>query len=131
MEVIGSLWDEALIRPMVNSLVLLYAILFDNFGLSILVFTGIIRLVTLPLTLRQMRQTRAMTQLQPRIAELRTRYANDRQRMSQETFKLYKEQGVNPIGCLGPLVVQMPIFIGLYQSLYITLPSMVGACPEI
>ena len=123
LDVIGFLWNGLLIRPMVNSLVLLYALLFNNFGLSILVFTGLIRLATLPLTMRQMRQTRAMTGLQPRIAELRKRYANDRQRMSQETFKLYKEQGVNPIGCLGPLVVQMPIFIALYWSLIRLLPS--------
>ena len=123
LDVIGSLWNELLIRPMVNSLVLIYALLLNNFGLSILVFTGLIRLATLPLTLRQIRQTRAMTQLQPRIAELRKRYANDRQRMSQETFRIYKEQGVSPIGCLGPLVVQMPIFIALYWSLLRLLPD--------
>ena len=108
---------------MVNGLVLLYVVLFHNFGLSILVFTALVRLATLPLTLRQTRQMRAMSQLQPKLQEIQKRHANDRQRISQETFRLYREQGVNPIGCLGPLVVQMPILIGLYWSLIKLLPT--------
>ena len=108
---------------MVNGLVLLYLALFQNFGLSIVLFTVLVRLATLPLTVRQTRQMRAMSQLQPRLKEIQKRHANDRQRISQETFRMYREQGVNPIGCLGPMVVQMPIWIGLYWSLIKLLPS--------
>ena len=123
LDLLGLVWNQGLIRPMTNGLVGLYLLLFENFGLSILVFTVLVRLATLPLTVRQTRQARAMAQLQPKIQELQKRYANDRQRLSKETFALYKEQGVNPLGCLGPLVIQMPIWIALYWSLIKALPA--------
>jgi YidC/Oxa1 family membrane protein insertase len=77
----------------------------------------------IPLTVRQSRQLKAMTSLQPKLKEIQARYAKDRQRISQETMRLYKEQGVNPLGCLGPMFIQFPIWIGLYQSILQTLPS--------
>lgn len=123
MEILGLIWNEGFIRPMVNGLLALYLVLFQNFGLAIIVFTVIIRVATMPLMLRQIRSSRAMSQLQPKLQELQKRFANDRQKISQETFKLYREQGINPIGCLGPLVIQMPIMIGLYWSLIKVLPS--------
>ena len=123
MELLGDLFREILMRPMANSLVLLYLGLFNNFGLSIIVFTVIIRIATMQLTLKQIKSTRAMSTLQPKMKELQERYKNDRQKLSQETFKLYREHGVNPIGCLGPLVIQFPIWIGLYWALIRVLPS--------
>ena len=123
MELIGDLFREILMRPMANSLVLLYLGLFNNFGLSIIVFTVLIRIATMQLTLKQIKSTRAMSTLQPKMKELQARYKNDRQKLSQETFKLYREHGVNPIGCLGPLVIQFPIWIGLYWALIRVLPS--------
>ena len=123
MELIGDLFREILMRPMANSLVLLYLGLFNNFGLSIIVFTVLIRIATMQLTLKQIKSTRAMSTLQPKMKELQAKYKNDRQKLSQETFKLYREHGVNPIGCLGPLVIQFPIWIGLYWALIRVLPS--------
>jgi YidC/Oxa1 family membrane protein insertase len=75
----------------------------------------------MPLTLKQVRQMRRMTEMQPRMREIQERYKNDRARVSQETMRVYKEAGINPIGCLGPLVVQMPILIGLFRVLIQTL----------
>ena len=123
MELLGDLFREILMRPMANSLVLLYLVLFNNFGLSVIVFTVLIRLATMQLTLKQVKSTRAMSTLQPKMKELQARYKSDRQKLSSETFKLYKEHGVNPIGCLGPLVIQFPIWIGLYWALIRVLPS--------
>jgi YidC/Oxa1 family membrane protein insertase len=123
VEFLSLIWNEGIIRPMVNSLVVIYLLLFQSFGLSILVFTATVRLLTFPLTVKQLRQTRAMSQLAPRIQEIQKKHAGDRQKVSQETFRLYKEHGVNPVGCLGPLVVQMPILIGLYWALIRVLPS--------
>jgi len=132
--VIGDLWEmlcylgnEVVIRPMLNSLVFLYDVLFDNFGLSIIVFTVIIRILMIPLTIRQTNQMRAMSTLQPKIKAVQERYKDkkdreSRQRMSQETMRLYKEAGVSPMGCLGPLVIQMPIWIGLYRSIFWAVP---------
>ncbi len=108
---------------MLNLLVVLYTICFNNMGVAIIVFTVIVRLVTLPLTIKQLRQMRAMMDLQPRMREIQERYARDRQRISQETMRLYREAGVNPVGCLGPLVIQMPILFGLFRVLIQTLYS--------
>ena len=117
MEAISFLWTELIIRPLLNSLVVLYTICFSQMGVAIIILTGIIRLITLPLTLKQLRQMRSMGLLQPRLKEIQDRYGRDRARISQETMRLYREAGVNPLGCLGPMVVQMPILIGLFRVL--------------
>ncbi len=108
---------------MVNSLVLLYTVFFNNFGLGIIAFTILVRAAMIPLTLKQSRQMRAMSALSPKMKEIQERYSGDRARASRETMKLYKENGVNPLGCLGPMVLQMPIFFGLFWALRRTLPS--------
>lgn len=123
LDFIFLIWNQFILQPMANSLVLLYVLLFSNFGLSILVFTVIIRLVTLPLTLKQIRMTRGMSQIQPQVKALQQKYADDKPRLSKETMALYKIYGVNPLGCLGPMFIQMPIWIGLYQGIIQTLPS--------
>ena len=135
MEAVGALWNTVIIQPMLNGLVLLYIGLFNNFGLAIIAFTVIIRLVLTPLTLRQIRQMRAMTVLQPKLQQIQKRFSKDRQRLSQETMRTYKEAGVSPIGCLGPMIVQLPIWIGLYQALLQGLPttpdSLVGLASKL
>ena len=115
------LWNEVIIRPMLNTLLVLYVLCLSQMGVAIIAFTVLVRVVTIPLTVRQVRQMRAMTGLQPRVREIQERYAGDRQRISQETMKLYRESGVSPVGCLGPLIVQMPILIGLFRVLIQTL----------
>ena len=108
---------------MINSLVVLYDISFSNFGVAIILFTVAIRVILVPLTIKQARQMKAMQAIQPKLKALQDRYKNDRQKASQETMKLYREQGVNPLGCLGPMFIQFPIWIGLYQAVIQTLPS--------
>jgi YidC/Oxa1 family membrane protein insertase len=125
MEILGVLWSEVIMRPMVNSLVLLYALLFSNFGLSIIFFTVIIRLLMIPLTIKQTRQMRAMSALQPRMKAIQAKFGKDpegRRKSSKATMGLYKEAGVNPIGCLGPMVIQMPIWFGLYRAIFKAVP---------
>ena len=123
MEMIGYIWNAGIIRPMINGLVLLYSLFFSNFGLGIIVFTIFVRAAMVPLTIKQSRQMKAMSQLQPKMKEIQARHANDKARASQETMRLYREQGVNPLGCLGPMIIQMPIFFGLFWALRGTLPS--------
>jgi YidC/Oxa1 family membrane protein insertase len=106
---------------MLNSLIVLYVIFFNNMGIAIIAFTILVRLITLPLTLKQVRQMRSMNLLQPKMKEIQERFKGDRARVSQETMRMYKEAGVSPLGCLGPLVVQMPILIGLFRVLIQTL----------
>ena len=123
MELISLLWNGLIFDPMLNGLVLLYASVGRNFGITIIIFTIFIRLATLPLTLRQIRSTKKMSEVQPKLQVLQKRYAKDKARLSQETMRLYKEMGINPIGCLGPMVIQMPIWIGLYLAIVQVLPT--------
>ena len=86
-------------------------------GLAIIIFTIVVKVVTLPLTIRQLRSSRDMQKLQPKVREIQKKYAKNREKLNQELMKLYKEHGVNPAsGCL-PLVIQLPIFFGVYAAL--------------
>lgn len=122
-EFIGEAWNLLIIQPMINSLVLLYSIFFSNFGIAILMFTALVRLVMVPLTVKQARQMKAMSQLQPMMKQVQEKYKDDRGRASQETMRLYKDHGVNPLGCLGPMFIQFPIWIGLFQTIRHTVAS--------
>jgi len=112
---------------MINSLTLLYDLLGDNLGLAIISFTVLIRFILIPLTVRQTKQMKRMQELQPQLQAIQKKYKNKtpqtKQKIQQETMALYKVAGVNPIGCLGPLVIQMPIWIGLYRAILKTAPS--------
>ncbi|HET9017811.1 MAG TPA: YidC/Oxa1 family membrane protein insertase [Thermomicrobiaceae bacterium] len=86
-------------------------------GISVIVFTIIFKTILLPLTVKAVRSTYAMQEVQPKIKELQKKYGKDRQKLSAETMKLYQEHGVNPAaGCL-PMILQMPIFFGLYFAI--------------
>ena len=91
--------------------------LFNSFGLTIILLTIIIRGCMYPLTKKQLRASKEMQELQPKIAELRKKYAKDKQKLGQEQMRLYKEAGISPAGCLLPMLVQMPVWIALYQSI--------------
>lgn len=87
------------------------------FGFAIILFTILVRLLTYPLNAQQIKSSKAMQELQPRMKELQDKYKNDREGMAQAQMKLYQEAGVNPfMGCL-PMLVQMPIWIALYNAL--------------
>lgn len=114
---LGTIWREAIIRPLLNGLLFLYAYLGHNFVIAITALTILLRLITMPLQIKSIRSTRATAALQPKIAELQKKYGSDKERLVAEQQKLYKEAGVSPLsGCL-PTLVQMPIWIGLYQGI--------------
>jgi YidC/Oxa1 family membrane protein insertase len=114
---IGAIWDVIALGPMINILIGLSDILFGSFGLTIIVLTIIIRAVMFPLTRKQMNATKAMQDIQPKMAELQKKHAKDSKKLAEEQMKLYKESGVSPAGCLLPMLLQMPIWIALYQSI--------------
>jgi len=88
-----------------------------TWALSIVILVMLMRLLMVPLFIKQMHTTRAMTSLQPQMAALRKKYKNDKQTLNQETMKLYQEAGVNPLmGCL-PFVLQLPLFFALFSVL--------------
>lgn len=100
-----------------------------SWGWAIIVFTILIKLVTLPLTLKQLQSTKATQELQPKLAELQAKYGKDKPKLMEEQQKLYKEAGVNPLGGCLPLLIQMPILFGLYQALY-ALANAASIYPE-
>lgn len=88
-----------------------------NWGWAIILLTVLVRLLLLPLTHVQFKSMARMQQLKPRIDELQVRYANDKERLQRELLNVYREAGVNPLGGCLPLLVQMPILIGLFIAL--------------
>lgn len=85
-----------------------------SYGFAIILMTAIIRLILLPLNIKQTKSSIAMSELQPETKKIQEKYKNDPQRAQQEMMKLYKEKGANPLsGCL-PMLIQWPIFIALY-----------------
>jgi YidC/Oxa1 family membrane protein insertase len=114
---IGDIWTVAILRPMLNALLWLYTWLGGQFWLAIVVFTVVIRVVMTPLMLPQQRSAKKMQEIQPQLQALQKKYGKDREKLSQEQMKLYKEAGVNPMGGCLPMLVQFPIWIGLYQSI--------------
>jgi YidC/Oxa1 family membrane protein insertase len=90
----------------------------QSFWFSIVMLTIAVRIVLIPLTVKQVRSTRAMQELQPEIKKLQAKYKNDRQKLTEETMKLYQERGFNPLAGCWPLLAQMPFFFALYQVIY-------------
>jgi YidC/Oxa1 family membrane protein insertase len=113
---ITAIFNIVLLQPILNFLVLMSRYFLGNFGLAIIVLTIIIRLLTFPLIIRQFRSSRTMQSLQPKVQELQRKYGKDQQKLGQEVMKLYREHGVNPIGCYPPALLQVPIWLALYVS---------------
>lgn len=112
-------WNLIIVQPMLNSLLAIYSVLGLNFGLAIIVFTAIIRLITHPLTAQQQRSAQRMQDMQKskEWQDIQKKYKGDRDKLAQEQMRLYKELGVNPFGSCLPTLIQFPIIIGLYQSI--------------
>ncbi|MEZ4659162.1 MAG: YidC/Oxa1 family membrane protein insertase [Caldilineaceae bacterium] len=125
-------WQTFVVWPMAKTLIwindFLTAANFPyHWGFSIIIFTLAVKLITLPLTVQQVRGMQAQKDIQPKIQALQKKYGKDREKLAQEQMKLYREAGVNPLsGCL-PLVIQMPILFGLYSSLVALGPHLVNA----
>ncbi len=101
--------------------------LINNYGISIILLTLLVRLCLLPLYNRQNKYTAAMADLQPKIKDIQTKYAADRNTMNEKLNEVYQDAGVNPLsGCL-PMVIQLPIILGLFALLRNPLTYMQGS----
>jgi YidC/Oxa1 family membrane protein insertase len=121
------MWEILIIEPMVNSLLFLYRLLFNNLTLTIAVFTVLIRVITFPLMWQQQQTSKKMQELQQsdEWKDIQRKHANDREKLQMEQAKLWQKAGVNPFGGCLPLLIQFPIMIGLYQAI----TSAVAASP--
>ncbi|ABR75458.1 membrane protein insertase YidC [Actinobacillus succinogenes] len=108
-------WAWFIAKPLFALLTLIQSLV-SNWGLAIIGVTLVVKAILYPLTKAQYTSMAKMRMLQPKLQEMRERFGDDRQRMSQEMMKLYKEEKVNPLGGCLPLLIQMPIFIALYWT---------------
>lgn len=115
--IIGPYWTTYVIHPLTVG-IQLFAQYLGSYALAIIAFTIFVKLLLLPLTIKATRSQKAMQALGPQLNEIKRLYANDRAKQSQETMRLYQENKVNPAGGCLPMLIQFPILIGLYQSLY-------------
>lgn len=117
----GYFWHVLLnILVAINSVV-------HNPGVSIIVFTILMRLLIVPVNLRSLKSSRNMQAIQPLIKEVQKKYPKDRAKQQEETMKIYSQYGINPAASCFPLLLQMPIFFGLYSALSFTLQLVPGA----
>ncbi len=120
----AQVWNVFL-SVFVNVLLWIYDIVGHNFGLAIILFTILIRIVTWPLNAQQLKGAAAMQELQndKDWQAIQKKYAKDKEKLAQEQMRVYKEKGINPFGSCLPTLIQFPIIIALYQSIIRALAS--------
>jgi len=112
------MFTALIVKPIFNLLVLIYAILpGHNFGLALIIFTIVVRLLLWPLVKKQLHQTKAMRSLQPELKKIKQAAKGDRQKEMSMQMELYKERGINPYGTIPILIIQFIVLIGLYSGL--------------
>jgi len=124
--VIWEIWDLIILQPVINCLIGLSSYLFGSFGLAIIALTIVVNALMYRLTMKQVKASKGMQELQPQMAELQKKYGKDKQKLAQEQMRMYKESGLSPAGCLLPMLVQMPVWIALFQAVM----RLVAVIPE-
>ncbi len=115
-----NIFEVLIVQPLFNLLMVLYAIIpGGDFGVSIILFTILLRLVLHPLVKRQLHQTKAMRRLQPELEQIKKRTKGNKQLQGVQMMELYKKHGVSPFRSIGILLVQLPVFIALYLVIQI------------
>lgn len=113
----GNIWVSIFFQPLLNILVGLYNIAWQDLGLAIIGLTIVIKLILWPLSHKSLRAQKQLQSIQPKINELREKYKNNKEEMSRELMKVYKEGKVSPLSSCLPVLVQLPFLIALYQVL--------------
>jgi YidC/Oxa1 family membrane protein insertase len=122
----GNIFDVVIVNPFTNALLLIYAFV-GNFGISIILFTILIRLLTHPIMAQQIKSSTAMQQLMAseEWLKIQEKYKGDKEKLAQEQMRIYSEKGVSPFSSCLPTLIQFPILIGFYQSIV----RAIGATP--
>ena len=110
----------AIIEPFALAIGFLLSYIYDfvtSYGISIVVLTVIINIIIFPLTLRQTRSTKRMQDAQPELKRLQKQYKDNKEELNKKIAEYYKEKGINPLGCVVPLLVQMPVWFALFRVL--------------
>ena len=116
LEFIGNIFHTLLYQPLFNGLVFLYNIIpGQDFGISIILLTIIIRLILIPTSIKAVKSQKGLQKLQPQIQELQKKYKDDKEKQAKEILDLYKKEKINPFSGLFLAFLQLPILIALYQ----------------
>ncbi len=110
----------AIIEPFALAIGFLLSYIYDyvaSYGTSIVILTVIINIIIFPLTLRQTRSTKRMQDAQPELKRLQKQYKDNKEELNKKIAEYYKEKGINPLGCVVPLLVQMPVWFALFRVL--------------
>lgn len=110
-------WDVYVVGQLSDFLDWIAHLLWNQYGLALLVLTILVRSAILPLSLKQYSSSKRMQALQPELKKLKEKYKDDAKKQQEETMKLFQTNGVNPLAGCFPLLIQMPVFIGLYQAI--------------
>ncbi|HEX6258765.1 MAG TPA: YidC/Oxa1 family membrane protein insertase, partial [Candidatus Saccharimonadales bacterium] len=115
-----TIFDTLIVQPIFNLLLTIYGIVpFNDFGIALIIFTIIVRLVMWPLIKKQLHQTKLMRKVQPELKRIKQKTKGNRALEAQMMMELYKERGIKPFSSIGLLLVQLPIFIALFRVIQI------------
>ncbi len=113
-----NIFDTLVVQPIFNTLLAIYSVVGD-FGMSIIIFTVFIRIALWPLLKSQLHQTKLMRTVQPELKKIKAKTKGNKQLETQMMLELYREKGIKPFNSIGMLLIQIPIFIGIYQVITI------------
>ncbi|MGA2488856.1 MAG: YidC/Oxa1 family membrane protein insertase [Anaerolineales bacterium] len=113
------MWETIIVTPFTNALLMIYKIIGGNFGIAIILFTILIRVITHPLMASQIKGSTKMQEMQnsKEWQDIQKKYKDDKEKLAQEQMKYYKEIGYNPFSSCLPSIIQIPLIFGLYQSI--------------
>ena len=117
-----ALYHTIFLKPTFNALVALYNLVGDV-GVAIILLTLAVRLIILPVTLKSLKSQKALQELQPKLNALKEKHKGDKPGLAKATMELYKQEKVNPASSCLPLLIQLPIFIALYQAMQVVLKN--------
>lgn len=112
------MWNIPIITPLLGYLMKLCYIIFNNYGLALIVFTLIIKLITVPFQIKQQKNTARMAKFQPQLKKLQNKYGNNKEKYQEEMMKLYTEEGINPMGSCLPMIITMVILFSIIGVVY-------------
>lgn len=115
-----NIYELLIVQPIFNLLTVIYSVMpWSDFGLALIVFTILMRFAMYPLIKRQLHQTKVMRKLQPKLKQIKKNANGNRQVEAMQMMELYKKYGVSPFRSIGMLLIQLPIYIGLYHAIQI------------
>ncbi len=112
------MWNIPIITPLLGYLMKLCYMVFKNYGLALIVFTFITKIITLPFQIKQQKSTARMAKFQPQLKKLQNKYGNNKEKYQEEMMKLYSEEGINPMGSCLPMLISMVILFSIVGVVY-------------